>query len=353
MIGLSYQGEYPDNAAIMILVINWNRANLSRDYFTNRQDRYYTIRCSELCEYLFSIQKAIGSLSYSLSPCSKNQSGFVVDWPSTNLSCTPVDDPTRFRRTAKEVLVPLVHYRLPVKEKGISMAKYDTRIYPLLQFTPLLGLDKSTEWRALSILFDLLNTSPFSLSSSWTFTTAYFSVSPSLQSAFLRTESKCHGTIITAAPEASGFFGSKELSSILPLAYKIATLDFMDLAIRDTQERAIDFREWRRGIHGQHEGWTYHAKGFWVGLEGGSPDMTIIGSSNFGHRSHDLDLELDLLIITGSLTLRAKMENERRELLRYTRGISSPREEWKALESVRWFWILLLRWALLLGGWLL
>ncbi|KAH8816677.1 CDP-diacylglycerol-glycerol-3-phosphate 3-phosphatidyltransferase [Xylogone sp. PMI_703] len=346
--GLTHMKMYGADDRVII-----SGANLSRDYFTNRQDRYYTINCPHLSDYLFSIQKIIGSLSYCLLPSVSDRCGFVLHWPPTN-PCRPATvDPKCFQYTARKILIPLIYRPPPVGEEKTQSRSYDTRIYPLLQFTPLLGLNGSTEWRALSILFEQFHESSLFSSAKWTFSTAYFSRVPILKSAVLNIGSGQQSTIVTAAPEANGFFGSRGLSSFLPAAYKMATLDFMGLANKYTFTGRTHFQEWRRGTHGQPEGWTYHAKGFWISIDGDSTDMTIIGSSNFGHRSQNLDLELDLLIMTKSLALKDKMENERREILRHAREMASSSAEWKWFEDISWFWVLLLRLAMVFLGRLL
>mmetsp|Transcript_9683 Transcript_9683/g.8530 ORF Transcript_9683/g.8530 Transcript_9683/m.8530 type:complete len:89 (-) Transcript_9683:66-332(-) len=46
----------------------------------------------------------------------------------------------------------------------------------------------------------------------------------------------------------------------------------------------------------KRENWTYHAKGAWIYEKGDKPNMTVIGSSNYSHRSNRRDLESQLYI---------------------------------------------------------
>lgn len=61
----------------------------------------------------------------------------------------------------------------------------------------------------------------------------------------------------------------------------------------------------------EKQGWTYHAKGVWYYLPGESlPTMTLIGSSNFGERSVNRDLESQVCIVTSNRALRSRLHAE-------------------------------------------
>lgn len=45
------------------------RANLSNDYFTNRQDRYFLIEdCKELCDFYDELIRRVSEFSFQLKP---------------------------------------------------------------------------------------------------------------------------------------------------------------------------------------------------------------------------------------------------------------------------------------------
>ena len=69
---------------------------------------------------------------------------------------------------------------------------------------------------------------------------------------------------------------------------------------------------------GETGGWTYHAKGLWVSLEGekGS-SLTVVGSSNYTKRSYGLDLETGVAVLTSDEGLRARLGEERDGLGEY------------------------------------
>lgn len=71
-------------------------------------------------------------------------------------------------------------------------------------------------------------------------------------------------------------------------------------------------KEWRRGVVGEVDGWTYHAKGLWVSLDGEKePSISIVGSSNYTKRSYSLDLEIGAAILTSDESLKARLKEER------------------------------------------
>ena len=61
------------------------RANLSRDYFTNRQDRYHLFKSRELTEYYATFHEKLRSISYKLTTSTREER-FSLDWPKENVS---------------------------------------------------------------------------------------------------------------------------------------------------------------------------------------------------------------------------------------------------------------------------
>lgn len=63
---------------------------------------------------------------------------------------------------------------------------------------------------------------------------------------------------------------------------------------------------------GEEGGWTYHAKGLWVSLNGDTePSISIVGSSNYTKRSYSLDLETGVAIVTSDEGLKKELRKER------------------------------------------
>jgi CDP-diacylglycerol--glycerol-3-phosphate 3-phosphatidyltransferase len=90
------------------------------------------------------------------------------------------------------------------------------------------------------------------------------------------------------------------------------------VAASPRQSDSIVLKEWRRGTVGEPGGWTYHAKGLWVSLDGGKgPSISVVGSSNYTKRSYSLDLETGAVIITRDEALKEKLREEKDALQEY------------------------------------
>ena len=65
-------------------------ANLSNDYFTNRQDRYYLFKKAPFfANYYFKLHQLISSISYQVKYSSQDSSKFNLLWPKSNLTIKP------------------------------------------------------------------------------------------------------------------------------------------------------------------------------------------------------------------------------------------------------------------------
>jgi len=81
-------------------------------------------------------------------------------------------------------------------------------------------------------------------------------------------------------------------------------------------------KEWKRGTVGEKEGWTYHAKGLWVSLDGErEPSLSVVGSSNYTKRSYGLDLEAGCVIVTQDEGLKERLRGEREYLGEWAREV--------------------------------
>lgn len=347
------------------------RANLSKDYFTNRQDRYHLFHSNALAKYYERIHDAVCEMSYAAQPLSSRtetpekemqrlgtkSAQFKLVWPSSNSGPAPLDNPGGYIDHATQTLTPLIQpsttnaslaFQDPDQPQHVSTEPHqarpqrDTLVYPLFQFAPLFHRQNqqlSTELPAMRVLLRALKYAPFS-PTRWTFTAGYFNMGHEVRDLLLSSLSdppKVHATssktaessvdapqgdILTAHPHANGFYPSTGISSLLPPAYTHLAQKFL----REVRARHLDtrvrLREWKRGVVGQkdasgREGWTYHAKGIWVTLPShDGPSVTLIGSSNYTKRSHTLDTEANALVLTTSAELRGRLGEEVRWLER-------------------------------------
>jgi len=313
--GLQHMKLYGMDDEILI-----SGANLSNDYFTNRQDRYHIFNSKQITDYFHSLHTAVSHLSFLLNPSAQDPAGYTLTWPSSNLATSPLISPKAYVSQSSAILLPLLKPpTTPEKSPSLLSSKQipgqrtNTTVYPLAQLTQLTPPNSSTELPAITSLLTLLS-SPQYKSSSWTFTAGYFNPDPALTTLLLSTSS-CNNTVITASPYANGFYGSAGVSGLLPAAYTLLSRRFLERVRRVGRGGEIRLKEWRRGVVGQEGGWTYHAKGLWVSLDGEEePSVSVVGSSNYTKRSYGLDLEAGAVIVTSDEGLKERLRGEREYL---------------------------------------
>lgn len=307
-------------------------ANLSSDYFTNRQDRYHLLSSAALTDYFHKIHSGVCDLSFDIQPSSK-PAGYTMSWPPSNPAPSPLDSPKKFKAAASKHLSPLLTpANSPNSPSKTSTDLSTTTIYPVISWVPL--LDTSTELPALTHILTRISQPPLH-PSSWTFTAGYFNMTPSFRRLLLSTL-PASGTVLTAHPFANGFYGSKGASSMLPPAYTHLASMFLKRVRYEGLDNNIVLKEWQRGKVNEKGGWTYHAKGLWITFpsshspgapptppeKGEDPSLTVVGSSNYTKRSYELDLEANVIIATSDPGLRRRLGEEVDWLQEYAKETS-------------------------------
>ncbi|KAL5121778.1 CDP-diacylglycerol--glycerol-3-phosphate 3-phosphatidyltransferase [Pleosporales sp. CAS-2024a] len=316
-------------------------ANLSSDYFSNRQDRYHLFHCKELADYFSKVHAGVASLSFDFQPSDAPDSGgYTMSWPTSNPAPSPLSAPSEYRAAASKHLSHLLtpsNSPRPLSHPDNSTSrttttkttKTTTTIYPILSLVPLLRT--STELPALTTILTCLSRPPLQ-NSSWTFTAGYFNMTAAFRRMLLAT-CPSSGTVLTAHPHANGFYGSKGVSGMLPAAYTHLAKQFVRSVRLQGLDGRIKLREWKKGVVGDKDGWTYHAKGLWVTFPAAAPpptpsagdakdqqedpSLTVVGSSNYTKRSYELDLEANVVIVTTDPGLRARLGHEVKWLAQY------------------------------------
>ena len=210
-----------------------------------------------MTDYFANIHNAVAQISYQVLPDSESLQGYKLIWPVSNPAPQPTEKPVQFKERASALLGPLIR-PLQISSERKSTG---TVVYPLAQFTPLFyPVDQSTELVGLSSILQYL-THPEFTDSRWTFTAGYFNIHPTLRALLLASKSS-KGTVITASPEANGFYGSAGISGNLPPAYTLLSRRFLEDIFTSGKQDLITLKEWKNGVVGTPEGWTYHAKGF-------------------------------------------------------------------------------------------
>ncbi|KAF2718339.1 hypothetical protein K431DRAFT_287733 [Polychaeton citri CBS 116435] len=294
-------------------------ANLSDDYFTNRQDRYHLFKSKEVTDFFAKVYECVAALSYRVLPSDDQiNGGFIFDWPESNIQPAPLDNAKAYIEAATQSLVPLTESVAPTKAID---SRSDTHVYPLLQLTPLLRPDTSTELPALTRILEKL-ASPAFEGSRWTFTAGYFNMTPQVRDLLLHARHS-EGAVVAASPWANGFYGSKGVSGMLPSAYTYLARSFLKAVQQVGLDDRIVVKEWRKGTVNEPEGWTYHAKGVWLTLpREQNPSVSLIGSSNYTKRSYSLDLEANAMIVTNNTDLQRRLGEEEKWLQEHAKQMT-------------------------------
>ncbi|SGY17357.1 BQ5605_C015g07759 [Microbotryum silenes-dioicae] len=331
-------------------------ANLSEDYFTNRQDRYMEFSShAPLADYFSSLLERISSFSYLATAIDKSTQHPALDirWPNSNIGSSPIESAPSFSEDLKLAAGNLVNTltkqwasRSPSDRAGSSSSRivppFDTSVRPVIQMG-LFYVKQETDTAVPSIFktANALATAPGGAATTLNWTSGYFSVHERYKAMVL--SSKAGVRIVAASPKANGFHNSRGVSKYIPPAYTHLQHQFYKQMIEESQRRDreshVELREWKR------QGWTYHAKGIWLipsltsttrfphnhssrsdynDLDGWirhthpePPWLTVIGSSNYGSRSASRDLEANVLLTTSSPRLRKALGKELEALRSY------------------------------------
>lgn len=294
-------------------------ANLSNDYFTDRQDRYHVFSSKPLTNFYERLHDAVCSISYQVVP-KDIKAGFALEWTA---DCPePVQHPKLFKRYATKLIYDQIR-ATPLKSCDFTADRPPTTIvYPSVQLSPLLEPHQSTEQPAVNAVLDML-TDPAHRKTVWHFTAGYFNVYKDYRTRLLKALG--HGTIMTASPDANGFYKSPGPSGMLAAGYTLLSLRFLRDVAKNGRTESIALREWKKGVYGSPDRWTYHAKGLWLhpnSEESVGPSLTFIGSSNLTRRSQSLDLEATAIVITAEPELQKDFGKELAHLQQYTKKVS-------------------------------
>jgi CDP-diacylglycerol---glycerol-3-phosphate 3-phosphatidyltransferase len=142
--------------------------------------------------------------------------------------------------------------------------------------------------------------------------TGYFNLTQTYMDTLVN-DCKANCSIIMAHPNANGFKGSKFPSGGIPDAYTLIARKFYEQMKKSFQHNRISLLEYER------EKWTYHAKGLWYHPSSNPslPCMTVVGSSNYGERSVNRDLECQICLATTNPTLQKSLKSEYEHLLQF------------------------------------
>ncbi|XP_011642115.1 CDP-diacylglycerol--glycerol-3-phosphate 3-phosphatidyltransferase, mitochondrial [Pogonomyrmex barbatus] len=287
LIGLQHMKLYIIDDDLII-----TGANLSNDYFTNRQDRYFVIEdCKDLCDFYDKLTEKVMEFSFLL------QSDGNTSLNSANYHPYKGSRKIFTQEAASRIQILLQN---EIEKRADFNKDADTWIFPLVQMGQL------NIYHDSEITLKLLQTAP--AGATLKLATGYFNLTFEYSQAVLR---DCRATcdLLTAHPSANGFFNAKGIAGGIPAAYTRLEESFYNLCEKMKQQRRITLWEFVK------PGWTYHAKGLWYTLPGQQkPSLTLIGSPNFGYRSVNRDLETQIAIMTKNEKLQDALHEEQARL---------------------------------------
>lgn len=277
-------------------------ANLSDQYFRNRQDRYVVFHdCPHLADYFARVVQTVSSFSLQLQADDS-----VTVHPGFNIHPFK-DDRTAFVSAAHQRLSELIKPNTdtpPTPRKSGSSA--DTWVFPLLQMAPL-GITQDQE-----VTEHLLAHAP--PRSTLRLATGYFNLTERYSNIILNNKSSCFHLLV-ASPKVNGFYGAEGVSGVIPTVYTLLLRQFFS-------------RVWPSHSHvqvGEYERphWTFHGKGLWLWKDGQPwPCLSLIGSPNFGFRSVHQDLEAQVAIVTTNEKLQRQLDHEQQRLYELAAPVS-------------------------------
>ncbi|KAL7635170.1 UNVERIFIED_CONTAM: hypothetical protein RMT77_014156 [Armadillidium vulgare] len=310
IIGLQHMKVYIYDDSLVI-----SGANLSNDYFVNRQDRYFVIeKCSDLADFYEGLITKVSNLSFRL----KKDDTVAWDVGKDNTLHPFLGSYKqycyRFQREihqfwelelekSKERLIKMYDTFKNSDQESTddSTSEVDTLLLPTIQM-PHFNIKLDSE-STIEFLQSIPKEGRINLA------TGYFNLTEEYVDTLIGRDFIGHVSLLCAHPKANGFLGAKGFAGGIPTAYTKLCKDFYEKVQNSSSNNRIEIYEYQR------DGWTFHAKGLWYFPEREStPSATLIGSPNFGFRSVYKDLETQLLLSTRSESLRYKLYQEQDRL---------------------------------------
>jgi len=287
-------------------------ANLSRDYFVDRQDRYMVLKsCAQLCDFYSLLFDIVKDFSFEVGPTG------AISFNNMNKRLHPyLGIYSEFCNAFSEQINSLYRSYTTNKSSCMYLAQINSDpsedrafIIPLVQ-NGHVGV-RIDEHFTNNIISSSSKATQFYMA------TGYFNLTPNYINRILTNAAQFK--ILTTSALGNGFYGSKGFSRYIPDLYTCIEKNFYDLIIRTKQQTRVKIFEYYR------DKWTFHAKGVWYVPNAGDglPTLTIIGSSNFGHRSVHRDLEFQLAIFSKNKPLQQQLLKEKNYIYQNAKVVAS------------------------------
>lgn len=293
LLGLQHMKIYLFDDTVVI-----SGANLSNDYFTNRQDRYIEIEDHKLANFFSNLISKVQEFSMKVDD--KGDVKLHENW-----KLLPYEsDQQAFAEEAKQRMQAFFTKTFEEQRDQLEQASdADTWIFPTLEMGQLnIHHDSHVMKR---ILMNAEKDSKLNMA------TGYFNLTQTLMDTIVK-DCQADCSIIMAHPSCNGFKGAKGPAGGIPDAYSLIAKQFYEEIKAQRQDNRISLLEYER------EHWTYHAKGLWYyPVDSSLPCMTVIGSSNYGERSVNRDLESQLCLVTANKSLQKSLKAEYDHLMQF------------------------------------
>ncbi|KAF4532394.1 hypothetical protein B566_EDAN003846 [Ephemera danica] len=289
LVGLQHMKIYLFDDSVII-----SGANLSNDYFTNRQDRYVLIEnCKDLADFLDGLVKRVTDFSFHLN--SENNVALSAAWQGKEHPY--LGHKEKFLMSARKHVWDFYSSYIT---NPMQQSEANTWLYPFIEMGQLGIQNDSIATKRI------IETAPEG--AKLNISTGYFNLTQQYSQSIVQ-KSKATFNILMAHPNANGFLGARGPAGGIPAAYTLLAHRFLTLLRHNSQGHRVSLWEY------QLPGWTYHAKGLWYCLpEENLPSLTLVGSPNFGYRSVYRDLELQVALVTTCPDLKKHLGGELSEL---------------------------------------
>ena len=121
--------------------------------------------------------------------------------------------------------------------------------------------------------------------------------------------------IITSAPKANSFFEGGTFKKYIPYFYR--AYEHFLLKRAESTNTPLQMLEY------QFDDWTFHAKGIWIEERHTDNMLTMVGSSNYNHRSYERDTECQLYIYSTCPELNQRFKEEWQSLATHCEPVTS------------------------------
>nr|XP_029716507.1 CDP-diacylglycerol--glycerol-3-phosphate 3-phosphatidyltransferase, mitochondrial isoform X2 [Aedes albopictus] len=294
LLGIQHMKLYLVDDTVII-----SGANLSNDYFTNRQDRYVMIEDAKLADFYADFLNKVQE--FSLKVNRNGEACLHENWNMLPYKSAQVDFAGEARERIRSYFKGVLERQRSVCEEDTVS---DTWIFPLIEMGQL-GIHHDS-LATKHLLSGCLKDSKLKLA------TGYFNLTETYMDTLTK-DCQAECSILMAHPNANGFLGAKGPAGGIPAAYSLIARKFYEKLKQSGQDHRVSLFEYER------PGWTYHAKGLWYYLPDSSlPNVTLIGSSNFGERSVNRDLEAQICVVTTNGGLQRKLQSEFENILQHS-----------------------------------